>query len=131
MIELRPHHALCIHFFEGKGYNREFTIHMQKVIKQLKRDTLLRLTIREDTICSECPNALSGGCSSAEKVTDYDRAVLKYIGLPEGAVVRYGDLEVMVEQKLIKNQKMAKICADCKWADLCHSHNREMNGSSV
>lgn len=35
---LRPHHGLCIHFYEGKGYNEEFTKKMDALINQIQRN---------------------------------------------------------------------------------------------
>ncbi|HEZ7990826.1 MAG TPA: hypothetical protein RWO66_07705 [Ruminococcus sp.] len=35
-IFLRPHHGLCIGFFEGKGYSDEFTANMSAVIEKLQ-----------------------------------------------------------------------------------------------
>lgn len=124
MIKLRPHHGLCIHFFEEKGYSREFTAHMKKIIEQLTKETLVRLVVCEDEICAGCPNALQDGCSSAGKVTRYDEAVLETIRASVDEVMSYGEFETKIEQKLIKNGKMAEICADCSWAAICHRQNR-------
>ena len=30
---LRPHHGLCIAFFEGKGYNQKFVENMTNVVQ--------------------------------------------------------------------------------------------------
>ena len=45
MINLRPHHLLCILFFEGKGYNKEFTLNMQNIINNLSHNTKIKLTL--------------------------------------------------------------------------------------
>ncbi|MCD7957742.1 MAG: DUF1284 domain-containing protein [Lachnospiraceae bacterium] len=34
-IPLRPHHGMCLAYFEGKGYSEGFAAHMQKVLELL------------------------------------------------------------------------------------------------
>ena len=31
-ICLRPHHGMCLAYFEGRGYSREFAEHMGKIL---------------------------------------------------------------------------------------------------
>ncbi|MDD6572298.1 MAG: DUF1284 domain-containing protein [Thermoflexaceae bacterium] len=119
-IVLRPHHGLCIRYFEGKGYNDEFTQHMGKVIESLKADSLIRLTDQSDVICQKCPNLLQGGCKSREKVRRYDEAVLNRIGLKPGIQISYGEFQEHIEEHIMKPQKMKEICGDCGWAKICH-----------
>ena len=38
--KIRPHHGLCIAFFEGKGYSPEFVRHMEQTIANLKQATI-------------------------------------------------------------------------------------------
>ena len=33
MICLRPHHGMCLAYFEGKGYSDGFTVNMQKMLE--------------------------------------------------------------------------------------------------
>ena len=34
-VFLRPHHGMCFPFYEGKGYDADFTDHMGRVIRAL------------------------------------------------------------------------------------------------
>lgn len=121
MILLRPHHALCIRHFEGKGYSGEFTEHMKKTIgRLLLPDAQIMLVKKEDEICRKCPNFLKTGCSSKEKVCAYDGAVLQKIGLAEGTVISYQTLQSRVGECIIDAGSMREICSDCIWADICH-----------
>jgi hypothetical protein len=125
-IFLRPHHGLCIHFFEGKGYSSEFAEHMQETIACLQEtDTRVILTRAEDEICQKCPNFLQQGCKSKEKVEHYDQRVLELIDLPVGVPLRFAEIQQLVEDKIIEADKMKTVCLDCGWAGLCHSRNQK------
>lgn len=120
-IFLRPHHGLCIHFFEGKGYSSEFTEHMSKTIARLQKpNTRIVLTMQEDEICRMCPNYLETGCSSKDKVEKYDRKVLKLTGLKCDIPMPFSKLQATVADKIIAEGKMSQVCADCGWAQICH-----------
>ena len=81
---IRPHHGMCLYFFEGKGYSEGFTKHMAEVKEWLlgkNGPASLQLVGATDEICSACPHNKGGSCESAEKVDRYDAGVLKYTGL--------------------------------------------------
>lgn len=49
--KIRFHHGLCIGFFEGKGYSREFTENMTDVIEFLNRENpVTEITLKSDMI---------------------------------------------------------------------------------
>ena len=81
VISLRPHHGLCLQFFEGKGYSDGFTAHMGQVKAFLEAGARITVTEADDEICSRCPNRKGHGCISDEKVRSYDRKVLEICGL--------------------------------------------------
>ncbi len=37
-ICLRPHHGMCLAYFEGRGYSRGFSVHMGKILELLEKD---------------------------------------------------------------------------------------------
>ncbi len=119
-ILLRPHHGLCIRFFEGKGYSDEFTAHMEKVIKELhKKDSRIILTEAEDEICKMCPNFLEGGCKDREKVRRYDQGVLDLTGLQTGEEMTFLKLKEQITARITAPDRMRDICGDCGWAEIC------------
>ncbi len=64
--ELRPHHALCVGFFQGKGYSEAFVENMASVIGALRAsDPLLTLRSAADPICGGCQ--WYGICGKAEQ----------------------------------------------------------------
>ena len=83
-FRLRPHHGMCLSFFEGKGYSSEFTAHMAKMKEILTEQNPMITLVREtDDICCACPHNKEGVCDAAQKVYDYDTGVLESCGLEE------------------------------------------------
>lgn len=42
--KLRPHYALCLSFFEGKGYSNEFVENMAIIYSSLKKEDQITVT---------------------------------------------------------------------------------------
>ena len=80
-ICLRPHHGMCLAYFEGRGYSREFAEHMGKILDIMERDARVSLTVGGDVICSACPNLKGQVCVTADQVAEYDRKVLLLLSL--------------------------------------------------
>lgn len=89
-IRLRPHHFLCIRFWQGHGYSESFTNKMERIIPLLKNGNPIVITTGPDDLCDVCPNKIEidglAACKSQEKVLRYDQAVLDNCKLQEGQV---------------------------------------------
>ena len=120
-ISLRPHHGMCFQFYEGKGYNADFTDHMGKIIKMLSDDPSqpVTLTAAGDAVCANCPNLHSGVCADQDKVGRYDAAALSLCGLSDGETISYGDLIARVKEKILDAGQRKNICGDCCWNGIC------------
>ena len=108
---IRPHHGMCLYFFEGKGYSEGFTKHMAEVKEWL---------LGKNGPASACPHNKGGSCESAEKVDRYDAGVLKYTGLKAGQEMTFAEFERIVEEKILQPGYGKAICGDCQWRDICH-----------
>mgnify|MGYP003517184419 CR=1 FL=1 len=51
MICLRPHHGMCLAYFEGKGYSDGFTVNMQKMLEFFEKGADIEVDILEGTLC--------------------------------------------------------------------------------
>lgn len=118
---LRPHHGMCLAYFEGKGYSEGFTRHMGNMLKLLEKDTSVRLRVSGDEICRACPNLKNSICSTERLVKVYDQEVLKMCGIPENTLMRFGDFVSAVEEKILKPGKRPTICGNCQWNEICSS----------
>lgn len=128
-ILLRPHHALCVRFFEGKGYSGDFAEHMAATIERLEKPgTYVRLVDKEDEICKKCPNDLGDGCSQREKVQRYDSNVLQMTSVSCEERMEWNRLQELVEQKIMERGRFPDICNDCGWAFICHQNKKKRGG---
>lgn len=123
IYRIRPHHGMCLYFFEGKGYSDGFTAHMAEVKNWLlgeKGLVCLQLVGETDEICSACPHNRRGRCEAAEKVNRYDNGVLQYTSLREGQELTFPEFERIVEEKILTPGHGRAICGDCQWKEICH-----------
>lgn len=123
---LRPHHGLCIAFFRGNGYSRDFTQNMTDIISRLtSEDPQISLTSGADIICAACPHNIDGRCDSAEKVEAYDKAVMDACGLGIDVNLSWDSFRNLVRQNIINPGKRRNICGGCQWDALCNSIEAE------
>lgn len=121
-ILLRPHHALCIAHFVGKGYSEAFVKNMHSVIQALNEpEATVRLTCSEDSICMGCPNNGSGSCLSEPKPVVYDERVLHLCNLAAGQTLYWKTFQTIVLRNILEPGKLAEVCDDCRWLNLCLS----------
>ena len=118
---LRPHHALCIRFFEGKGYSEAFIRHMTAVIEALRQDDP-SITLCEgcDILCDPCPHNTGGVCDHDERVRGIDERALEMMGLSTGSVLSWHELYIRAYDSIIKTGRLKEVCRDCQWLSICH-----------
>ena len=114
-ISLRPHHGLCLGFFEGKGYSGAFSRNMASVLTSLTPYTPVRLVDGHDGICAQCPNRFTP-CSNAP---EYDRRVLEFCGLESGQALTWGDFRNAIVSRILEPGRLSDVCGNCRWAALC------------
>ncbi len=118
-FKLRPHHALCIQFFKGKGYDLNFAENMQHVIKLLETNPEIEIVSGADMLCSCCPNLKGNNCTSCETVNAYDNAVCNACGFSYGDILTANNFFNKALEKIIIPDKRSGICGDCQWSELC------------
>ena len=118
-FKLRPHHLLCLRFFEGKGYSDGFTENMSRIYGISKTNPLTEIVFCADLICKHCPECRDGICSAYEKTSEYDRKVAEICGIHCGHVLPFDNLSDIIKTKIIAKGRLFEICKDCSWADIC------------
>lgn len=121
-VLLRPHHGLCIRFFEGKGYSEDFTKHMAQMVKSLKDNTKVRVTVGCDCICSACPNFDGTKCDSEEHVASFDGKVMEFTGIFRNQCLTYGEFQRKIEEGIFTPKRFQHVCIDCAWGEICHKN---------
>ncbi|GKX64988.1 DUF1284 domain-containing protein [Inconstantimicrobium mannanitabidum] len=123
MINLRPHHGLCIQHFIGKGYSKDFVENMRKTINLLEsnENSKITLTVGVDKICSFCPNNQENTCLSGQKPESYDNQCLKLCNLKTGDILYWKDFKKKVQDNILKVNKLNEVCVDCEWLSICEA----------
>lgn len=122
---LRPHHGLCIAFFEGKGYDENFTAHMRDCIRLLEeQNPSVRLVCSVDQICSHCPHRRELLCDSECKVQRYDRALLALCDLEESGILSWETFRGIVREKILETRNIAEVCTGCQWLGICENSQK-------
>ena len=120
-MKLRAHHLLCLPNFIGEGYSDAFTANMAAQKRRLAAEGGFTLTEGADDICAACPHRRGESCVSQDKVSRYDAAVRRLLGLEPGKSYRAAALEERVRSEIFKKHRLAEICGDCEWYPLCAS----------
>jgi hypothetical protein len=113
-VLLRPHHLLCLRFFEGKGYSTAFVNNTRAVLSRLEKDGRFTVVSGPDALCAACPHLAGGVCSQREKTDRYDTAAARFLGLRAGDA---GDFAAFTKAGAAALQP--RVCADCEWAEIC------------
>lgn len=119
IYEIRPHHGLCLSFFEGRGYSSEFVKHMTQIKAEVSKNPTVLLHSRTDEICSACPHNKNGACESEEKVQRYDKEVLRLCSLDQKAEIEWKLFEQLLNENILGAGKREAICGDCQWNTIC------------
>lgn len=119
IIQLRPHHLVCLHFYSGHGYDNEFVINMDKVAKAVKAADV-EVVGGLDDICFACPNKIESRCISQEKCIRYDNKALELTKIKLGTVGAMASFSKIIIDEILEKDKLKDICFDCTWAFLCH-----------
>lgn len=127
MIKLRPHHLLCILFFRGKGYSKEFTQNMENIINHIKNNSKIKMVMGLDDICNKCPNKIGNFCKDNIKVTDFDKKALSLCEINNiENEFNYNNLKNEILNKIIFPGKRVKICKNCHWNYFCNDIENEI-----
>ena len=121
IIRLRPHHALCLRHYVGKGYNDDFVANMSEIHARLQSGEreMVQIIMHRDSLCSPCPHQVNATCDRECWVQQIDRAVAKACGLRSGLWLPWKDLCAMLDQHIFNQEKWQELCAGCPWYDVC------------
>lgn len=122
-MNLRPHHLLCIQKYTGHGYDAHFTRHMTSLVSELAENPQIPVRIvREcDDLCHKCPHNVNGVCTSSEKVTSIDQAVLGACSLAYGEIAPWEELANQARTQIFETEEFRNTCSCCQWFELCRA----------
>ncbi len=123
----RPHHALCLLFFEGKGYSQVFVENMAAFLADPSQ--LVQIANGCDILCQACPHNQAGFCDDEVKVSLFDRRTLSLTGAMVNAdhPLPLSQLCQSVYDTILQQGLLAEVCGDCEWAPLCQGKWQQGN----
>ncbi|MFQ9514758.1 MAG: DUF1284 domain-containing protein [Eubacterium sp.] len=117
---IRPHHMLCLQFFEGKGYSDEFVENMMRVKQKLEQENpTVEIIEKPDDICESCPNNAGGKCKNEDSVKLHDQRVYEQVNRQIGNRADWKDITDAVRTNIIDAGKVKQVCLECKWSEIC------------
>ena len=122
MIKLRPHHLLCIQNYVGKGYDEDFTLHMNELTGLLRAEPGTKILLVEggDHLCSACPHFDGSVCERYGKVKTLDEKVLSFCNAAYGDCGSWEALS-SAAAGVFDSKVFEDICGDCEWFGLCRA----------
>lgn len=118
-MKLRGHHLICLQFFKGKGYSKDFVDNTKRIVDFWENNSA-EIVKNVDDVCSFCPFLKNRECTHPKyKVDEIDKLALKLLGLKIGDKVK----KDFVKKQLPKIfwEWKEKACKKCEWKKLCLS----------
>ena len=119
MVRLRGHHLICLHFFKGEGYSKEFVENLSKVLKTIERKGV-DLVEGGDDVCAACPSYQNGRCMHEpgmnEKVKRLDILATRLLDI-EDRRLDWSHIKSRIPFIIEEWKKNA--CANCEWIGVC------------
>ena len=118
-MNIRAHHLLCMRYFQGKGYSKEFIRNFYFVLKKLPGEKI-RVVNSVDVICEKCPHNDDSVCKkkkdSERKTRQMDNRLIKTAKISLEKEYLYSKLK-----DLVKNIKAKDFCKGCEWKKDCNN----------
>ncbi|PYZ96829.1 hypothetical protein CR205_14210 [Alteribacter lacisalsi] len=119
--QLRGHHLLCVHGFQGMGYSPGFVRRMEEIVTEIRdpdQDFGIRVLVELDDACDVCPHNGSTFCAASPgsdaHVKGLDTRALKHLKLEAGRLYRKSKL-VEWTARTVKPDDLDHICKGCSW----------------
>jgi hypothetical protein len=120
MPVLRGHHLICLHFFNGEGYDQTFINNLCAILNAVKSGGL-KIGAGGDDVCRNCPYLKNDCCEYAEnadaEIREMDRKALELLDLSAGNSVPWDDITNTIPGIFPEWYKL--YCEDCAWLTVC------------
>jgi len=121
MMKLRGHHLICLHFFTGEGYTREFVDNLNKVLSKAEVGEEIEVINSADDVCIKCPHLKEGICSYKEgfeeEIRKMDLRACKLLEISYGTRIKWGDIKRRLKNVL--KEWIKHYCKECQYRTVC------------
>jgi len=120
MPRLRGHHLICLHFFNGEGYNPEFIENLRNVLEKTESGDV-EISPGADDICDGCPHLKQFRCryteDADEGIREMDKRALELLKESEGSKVRWHEIRKRIPELFYSWYN--SYCNVCGWKRAC------------
>ncbi|MDP2277237.1 MAG: DUF1284 domain-containing protein [Nitrospirota bacterium] len=121
--KLRGHHLICLHFFNGRGYNREFTENLRRVLEQAE-NLGVEVSVGADDVCRECPYMRDKKCCSEDhsnqEIIEMDEFAMKLLKEASDSKLGWNALKEKIPS--IFHLWLERYCKRCCWTSACEEN---------
>ena len=120
MAKLRGHHLICLHFYDGEGYDEPFIRNLEEVLEEIGREGVA-VADGPDDVCGPCPHRQEELCTFSRtadrEIREMDARALALLGVAPGKKVGWTWLRDTVST--IFPEWHATHCHMCTWRQSC------------
>jgi|Deesub1362A_J573_1020465.scaffolds.fasta_scaffold00049_23 hypothetical protein len=120
-MKLRAHHLVCLQFFRGEGYTKEYVENLFKIVGMLEKGEKAEIVMGPDDVCVACPFLENDICKFSEnseaEVTELDQMAMNLLKIKPGDEVRWGEVKGKMEGVMKVWKKYS--CNNCHYFDVC------------
>lgn len=119
-MRLRGHHLICLNFFKGEGYNKEFVENIERILKEKE----IKVVSGADDVCSKCPYLRDGVCNykenAEEEIRELDELACKLLEIPPDSITSWDEIRIKLPNIMKDWKEFA--CKNCDWIKVCEKN---------
>jgi hypothetical protein len=124
---------VCLHFFTGEGYSREFIDNLRCLLQRAAGDEDILVVEGADDVCRACPYLSENQCfhepDAERKIRRLDESAMFFLEIKPSEKVKWQDLRLKVQSAL--SQWFSSFCDGCDWETLCQREQKTKNPRHV
>lgn len=121
MLKFRGHHLICLHFFKGEGYSREFIENLKNLVERAEKGEEIEVVAGADDVCRLCPYLTGDRCMHKDdadaEIKKLDNMAINYLGVSIGGKVKWGEIKNKVN--FASKKFFSAFCDGCDWERVC------------
>lgn len=123
MPVLRGHHLICLHFFNGEGYDSQFIDNLRSTLREIEARSV-EICSGADDICRKCSYLINDSCqyddNADDEILSMDRRALDLLGLSVGSKADWDVIRKRLPHVI--RDWYAAYCGDCQWLKVCEQN---------
>ncbi len=124
MPKLRGHHLICLHFFNGDGYDENFIKNLRDTLELVSKEEIT-ISSGTDDVCAGCSHLKENRCRYSEnadkEILEMDKKALELLGNSYNDKLRWNELKYMLPG--IFQEWFSLYCRECEWRGVCEKND--------